>query len=58
MKWTETVTSIAGMVGVVAVLWIGMIDGLSREVIALGIVAVAGLGGYAIARDWLRRKEQ
>jgi len=53
MKPAETIESVAGIGGIVLVLYLQVIDGLSREIMALSVLAIAGLGGYRVLKEWL-----
>jgi hypothetical protein len=53
VKPTETIESVAGIGGIVAVLYLQVIDGLAGETVALAIAAIAGLGGYRVLKEWL-----
>jgi len=56
MKPTETIESVAGIGGIVAVLYLQTMDGLSREIMALAILAIAGLGGYRVMKEYINSR--
>jgi len=53
MKPTETVESVTGIAGIVAVLYLQVIDGLSSSIVALSVLTIAGLGGYRVLKQYL-----
>jgi|AKVG01.1.fsa_nt_gi hypothetical protein len=57
MKWAEAATSIAGIVGVLAVLYLQVIDGLSPRVVGVAIVVIAGLGGYKVISEYIQIRQ-
>jgi len=57
MKWHEPLTSIAGMVAVLGVLYLNVIDGLAPRTTIAAILVVAGLGGFKVLRDYLRLRK-
>jgi hypothetical protein len=58
MKWPETVTSVAGICGVLVALYLNVIDGLSSETMITAILVIAGLGGYRVLRDYYDAKNR
>jgi len=57
MKPTETIESVAGIGGIVIVLYLQVIDGLDAQIVALAILTIAGLGGYRVLKQWLEKRE-
>jgi len=52
MKPTETIESVAGIGGIVLVLYLQVIDGLSAQVVTVAILTIAGLGGYRVLKEY------
>jgi len=57
MKWYEPLTSVAGMLAVLGVLYLNVIDGLKTQTTIAAILVVAGLGGYKVLADYLRLRK-
>jgi len=56
MKWHEPLTSVAGMLAVLGVLYLQVIDGLEPQTTLAAILVVAGLGGYKVVSEYLNHR--
>lgn len=56
MQWPEAVTSVFGIAGILGAMYLKTIDGLATNTVVLAIIAIAGLGGYKLLRDYLEAK--
>lgn len=53
MNIYESVTSVAGIAGILGAMYLQVIDGLKPEVTIAAIFIIGGLGGYKALKDYL-----